>query len=222
MENLDTSILDKCVATELDGEKMYIYTPSTSIIKFELLEDLKAIYDLETSSNEYKFLTKLKGLDTDLLAEAFRYSMSRKDLKDPMMILNIVNLIKIYNTLDDSFFNHEDIYVSSIENLIDIRLELQEEIEAFIKELSIYFLSLFKSYNKVTYTPTDNHKMLPSIYKIIFMTNDSLTLSGIFSVSIPFSTDECVFLDDARECLFKIQEKDSIGLGLLFNFFGKE
>lgn len=218
MENPNTEILKKCSIESINGVDYYIYKPSDDIISFELLEDLKNIFDLETQTDEYKIITKLKGLDTEILIEAFRYSMSRKDLKDPLMILNIINLIKIFNTLDDSFFENEDVYIDSIEAMVDIRLELQDEIEDFIKELSVYYLSLFKSYNKLSYTPTDVHHKLPTVYKIIFLSTDLLTLSGIFSVSKPFNTDECVFLDDGIDCLFKLQEKSTLGLNLFTDF----
>ena len=74
---------------------------------------------------------------------------------------------------------------------------------------------MFKSYNKTNYTPLDKHKPLPKLYKALFMTSDFLTLSGIFSVSKPFSTEECVYLDDAVECLINLQLKGQFGIDFL-------
>ena len=191
---------------------------NSNIDKQTLKELLTEVYALEkelSDKNENNIGINLKGLNTELLVCAISYSLTLEDLSDPLMILNIFNLIKIYNTLDQSFFENADIYVNSIEDLLDLRLELQEDLDTFIKQFSIYFISLFKSYNKLTYTPLDKHKPLPKLYKALFMSSDFLTLSGIFSVAKPFSTEECVYLDDAVECLINLQVKGQLGINFL-------
>lgn len=190
------------------------------IEKETLLDDIKLIYDFENDENAIVFMN-LKGLDTSLIIEAIKYSLTREDLRNPYMLLNIINLIKIYNTLDDSFFQNDKIYVSSIEDLLDIKLDLTEEISKFQRQLSIYFISLFKSYNKTQYEPLDKHIDLPNIYKNIIMASDILTLSGIFSVSEPFSTSECIYINDASMYMTSLLSKGSLSVLLMNNLLGE-
>jgi len=195
---------------------------SPLIEKDELLESLDKVYEYEKDLDEVNVQLILKGLSVELLTEALKHSLIKKDLKDPYMILNIINLIKIYNTLDDVFFEDETVYVSSIEDLLDLKLALHDELKVFIKELSIYFLSLFKSYSKTSYTPLDNHIELPLIYRAIILSTDLLTLSGIFSVSEPFNTEDCVYIDNAIKYIQHLMFKNSIGTYIMDAFFKKE
>lgn len=205
-----------------ESDDLFKVKVSTKIVKSELVDFLMKLYTLETELANNKInnvYLDLKELDTELMAEAIRCSLTREDLVDPIMILNIINLIKIYNSLSIDFFDSKDIYVCSMEELLDLRLEIGDDLRAFSKKLSIYFISLFKSYNKVIFTALDEHKPLPNIYRAIFLSTDLLTLSGIFSDSDPFSTDECFIIDNAFEYLMALQEKNNLCLGLMDSFF---
>lgn len=204
----------------LEGDNLTVNVKD-GIEKDVLLTVLKEIFDFEIETNEIVLLN-LKGLNTSLITEAVRYSLTREDLRNPYMILNIINLIKIYNTLDDSFFENSKIYVNSIEDLLDVKLDLTEELKKFQRQLSIYFISLFKSYNKFSYEPLDKHIKLPEVYKNIILSLDILTLSGIFSVSEPFSTTDCIYIDSAAVYVNELLMKGSLSVKLLNNLFGEK
>ena len=216
LQNLITKYTD---ITINETEALIRIKVNQNIEKQVLLDLLSDVYTLENQLIKDKQDTNigidLKGLNTELLVAAISYSLTYEDLADPLMLLNILNLVKIYNTLDTSFFENQDVYVNSIEELLDLKLDLQEDLDRFTRQLSIYFISLFKSYNKTNYTPLDKHMPLPRIYKALFVASDFLTLSGIFSVSKPFSTDECVYLDDAIDCLVNLQLKGQFGITFL-------
>lgn len=205
---------------EINDTNKFEVSVKDGISEDKLLEILKIIYDYENDSNNLVYL-KLKSLSSELKTKAIKYSLTREDLRNPYMILNIINLIKIYNTLDDSFFNDDRIYMSSIEDLLDIKLDLSEELEDFQKKISIYFISLFKSYNKISYEPLDKHISLPNIYKNIILSLDILTLSGIFSISKPFSTEECTYIENAHIYLNELLLKGYLSAQLLNNFLGE-
>lgn len=190
---------------------------SKDIPEIALLGFLKCFFDFEISSN-VTFKLNLKNLTTENKVSAFKYALTRDDIIDARMILNLFNLVKIYNTLDDSYFESDDIFVNNIEELLDIKLELQSELKVFAKTISIYFISLFKSYNKVTYTPLDEHMELPRMYSIMFMSSDLLTLSGIFSISESFSTEDCKYIDGAFVYLKDLICKSSMGNDLIMKF----
>lgn len=184
----------------------------------QLLELLKLVYDYEQRPKTKILFLNLKKLDTDLKADALKYALSREDLKDPITSLNILNLIKIYNNLDDSFFENENVWVNSLEDLLDLKLLIHDELKAFIKQFSIYFLSLIKSYNKMIYTPLDTHIDLPQTYKTLFLSMDFMTASGIFSVSEPINTDELIYINEATPYLMEMMVKNCMGIGLLNAF----
>ena len=213
--------LVKAKITEKSLEEQTEYTISfdENITTDELLDNLNKIYVLE-ESEEFKdiILTRLKNLNVDLIIEALRISLTRETLKDPLMLLNIINLVKVYNTLEDSFFEDENIYFNDMEDLLDVRLELREEVNAFSKQLSIYFISLIKSYSKTTFLPTDEYISLPAAYKSIILSTDFYTLSGIFAAGEQFDTTNCPYVIDAMECLSTLFLKNSVTLNLFENF----
>ena len=105
---------DKIVRKDENKHKIIELIPHNDITKEELIDLLKYVYDLENNEKfKDNILLKLKGLNTDLIEESIKYSLTREDLKDPLMILNIINLIKIYNNLNDNFFQDENIYIDS-------------------------------------------------------------------------------------------------------------
>lgn len=184
--------------------------------KEDIVELVKVVYELE--SKGAKLLLDIKKLSEKEIEKAIRFSLSYEGLKDPLMILNILNLIKVYNTLNSSFFESKDIYFKSTLDFLNIKLTLKDELKAFKKQLSIYFLSLFKSYNKISFTPSDNVIDLPEIYQNLLLTTDILTLSGIFATSDTFSTDECVFIKESFKYISNLLIKNSISLSLMNSF----
>ena len=144
--------------------------------------------------------------------------MKTEDLSDSLLILNLINLVKSYNSLDDSFFNNDEIYVKDIEDLVDLKIEIQPELQDFINKLSIYFLSMLKSYNKYSFTVLDEYQSLPNLYLTIFNSCDFLTLCGIFANAEPFSTDKCIYLNNTLECMVNLQLKGNIAISCVSDF----
>lgn len=215
LENFITKYKDVINVTETD--ELIRVKVNNKINEVDLVSFVNELYDIENEvvdKNEKNIGLDLKGLDLKYIEEIVKLSLKREDLVDPLMILNITNFIKIYNTLNSSFFENQDVYISELSDLLDLRLDLQEELEDFVQQLSIYFISLFKSYNKLTYAPNDIHKPLPKVFKAIFLTSNFLTLSGIFASSKPFSTEQCIYLDDALDCIYSLETKS----GLEFKF----
>jgi hypothetical protein len=209
---------DKINVTAKDQD-LYEIKVQENISKEELLMLLNETYNLENDESfKGNILLRLRGVNTDLLTAAIKFSLEKETIKNPLMILNIINLIKIYNTLDESFFNNEDNYFTSIDSLLDVKLILRNDLKEFSKKLSIYFISLLKSYNKLTYTPADVRIDLPNVYKIILLSTDIMTLSGIFASSGDFNTKECVYINNGISILSQLLTKHSITMNF-FNAF---
>ena len=124
-----------------------------------------------------------------------------------------MSILKLYNNL----YNR-----NNGEDLLDIKLELSEDLAKFQKQLSIYFISLFKSFNKTSYEPLDKHIDLPETFKNIIMALDILTLSGIFSVSEPFMTSDCIYINNANLIMFELLAKGSLSAHLINNLLGEK
>ena len=195
-----------------------IITFSNDISNENLIKHLEYIYNYENLQKEINILCNLKNLSLDKLINAFKYALSREDLKDPLMLLNIIAIIKNDNTLDDSFFENKNIFISSIDDMLDLRIGLKSEIKEFKKQLSIYFLSLFKTYNKTHFMPSDNIVELPNIYNAIMLSIDLSVISGIFATSESFNTNECVYVKDAYKYLSNMMMKNAISMAFFKEF----
>lgn len=195
-----------------------IITFSNDISNENLIKHLEYIYSYENLQKEINILCNLKNLSLDKLINAFKYALSREDLKDPLMLLNIIAIIKNDNTLDDSFFENKNIFISSIDDMLDLRIGLKSEIKAFKKQLSIYFLSLFKTYNKTHFMPSDNIVELPNIYNAIMLSIDLSVISGIFATSESFNINECIYVKDAYKYLSNMMMKNAISMAFFKEF----
>lgn len=208
---------------------------SNEINTDELLSVLKTIYDWEVESDkkdtdskedkEKKENTKrptvflsLKGLNTELLAEGIRYSMHRLDLKNPLMLMNIFNIIRVYKNCNPQWLKNEDVYLTSLPQNTDLLQILKDDIIELKTKTAFYFISLLKSYNKMEYTPQDNCEELPNMFKAFFGVSDLLTISGIFKDSKPFNTGDCVLIQNAFEYVSEMIEKSYVGFGFMENF----
>lgn len=219
----DIEKADLIIEKRDDDTQVFTITPHKDIQTEELINLVKQIYD-EELKEEFKdtIILQLKQLNSELKAEVFKYAFTREDLKDPMTTLNIFNLIKIYNTLDDSFFEDETVWFSSLEDLLDLKLLIHSELKQFVRQFSVYFLSLIKSYNKMTYTPMDSNVELPQIFKTLFLSMDFMTAAGIFSVSSSINTNELLLITDPIKYLSEMMVKNCIGIKLLNDFLEQQ
>lgn len=201
---------------------IYDITIKQNISEKSLIDLLNAIYTEEKIKEENKkrtlVLTRLKEISLENLIAAFRFSLKEENINDPLMLLNIMSLIKINNELDDEFFIHKDVYFNTLEDLIDVKTELKEELKEFKKQLSIYFLSLIKTYSKLTFTYMDNVIDLPDTYSNLISSMDLFTLSGIFSSSPAINTENCVYIKNAQIYMLSLLSKNVIAMDF-FNQF---
>ena len=207
---------NSCKVEERDG---YTYISFIdNIDEGVLLKSLEAIWNYEIEQEEINIYTNIKNLSKELKISAFRMALSRFDLKDPLFILNIMNMARIYRVLDDMMFNQEDVFFNDSQELLDIKLAIKPELSEFRTELSRYLIAIFQSFPKVKFTPTDVVEEIPNIFKIIFMTTDLLTLCGILRVSNDFKISECPTVYNAFVYVSEIISKTSDGLAMMNEF----
>lgn len=176
----------------------------------DILSFVKEYCDLQVNEEEWNYYLDLKGVNQKALIEAIKYMLSREDLKDKLVILNIISLIKPCNSLDDEVFKSEDIYFNSLTEFLDFKLALNENLKEFCTTLSIYYVSLFKSYAKLEISFLDDARDMPSLYGTLIASLDFFTLGGIFSKARPFNTDACFVIKSAAAYVSNLADKNKI------------
>jgi hypothetical protein len=208
------------LSTACDNQNIIIKADDNAENVVEVIKNTTNLVQEFNKDNEEQVILmfNLKEAKTEQKIDALKYGFSTPTLDDPLMQLNLYNLIKSYNNMNDEFFASSDVYFNSVEELLDIKLALGVEIKAFIRQLSIYYMSLFKSYNKLFFTPSDEHISLPTLYKNMILTSDLLTLSGIFAKSPEFSTNELIYIDDAYVYLTALITRSNNSMDLIDDF----
>lgn len=176
---------------------------------------------LDVASLEENLLLDFKGLDDDKMCIIFKYAMLHDDRSSPLITLNLFNLLKTYNNLDESFFNSDDTYFKDITQLVDIKLGLDTETKDFLRKFSVYFLSLIKCCNKLTYSPLETVHKLPVLYQTLFCMMDFTTAAGIFSRAPEVNTNECILVEDAYKFLNLMLVKSGMAINFLADFYNE-
>ena len=185
----------------------------------EIKKTLKELFEYEdTLEKNSEVKLDLKDKNLDVIALVLREAMNNDNLKNSQLILNIVCLLKTYLTFDSSFFESEDIYITSTIKLIDLKKKLKKEIESVSYRLGIYFISICKSLNKVEYTMLDSYKALPNLYHTILLTTDMITISSILCGVKEGSFSECILVRDANMYFNSIVSTYRLGNELMTNF----
>ena len=176
---------------------------------------------LDIATLDQNLLIDCKDLSKDKLCVVFKYAMKHDDRSSPLITLNLFNLLKTYNDLEDSFFNNVDIYFNQIIDMVDIKIDLDNETQEFLKSFGIYFLSLIKSYNKITYSPIEVVKQLPLLYQVLFSMMDFATAAGIFSRISELDVKECVQIENAHQFLNMMLIKTGMAINFLIDFYNE-
>ena len=184
---------------------------SSEILKTAVSDCLDFVLDIEAREQPK---ISLRGLPTNLLLDGLRVCFSRTDIKSPTVLLNIYNTVKRYNTLDQSFFESEEVWFTSIEQFLDVKVGLKDEIQAFTNKMAFYFLSCIYSMHKVEYTMLDRHEPMPDIYLNFMLTSDFYTLSAIVGKADNIQTKDLTMIDNAYAYITELALRSNIAAKL--------
>ena len=215
--------LQNTTSVSIEERDGYLYVNfDKEIEKDVLLSTSKIIYEYEKelfkNKEKINIIVHAKNLDTEKLEAWFKMSLVDEDLCDPVMCLNIFDLIKNYNTLSEKFFENENVYINSIEQLLDIKLDLKEELSNVSTKLAIYFISLIKNANKIKFAVNDNIKKVETMYEIFMSFGDFFSMSNIVAQAKDFNMSDCVYVSDSMTYLMSILEKTTNGLDMMEMF----
>ena len=95
-----------------------------NISKNDFLEALKILFDYEICSG-FTIDILIKNLSYDYRKEALSLALKTPELKDPIFLMNVFCLIKGYNTFDESYFEHEQVFLNDEVEFLDIFDDLE-------------------------------------------------------------------------------------------------
>ena len=143
---------------------------------------LRKIVDFESKHSDVNVKLKMKGLDTKTLIDVFKFIFNNTgEIRNVSLINNVFLLIKTYNTFSEDFFLSDDVFINDIEQFLDVKLDLQKDIEILIHDVIEVFLSICKSSNKLEYSVLDQYFDIPHFYGILLGGMDIITLFGLIS-----------------------------------------
>ena len=119
----------------------------------------------------------------------FKYALTHEDIVDSYTILNLFNLLKGYNTFEDSFFQSPAVFLNSLVEFVDLRADLKAEIEAFTKKLILYYLAIFKSVGITEFTEDNKPIIIPYVYQRFILISNFVSMSNILLKETTFPTE---------------------------------
>ena len=213
-------VVDKFTSEDLNFLKQGgTVTFDISTPKELVLDTVKAINDFEAmfntrDPNRASELPRIeidaKSCNTDVLIALLDYAMHREDIVNASLILNIFNVIKLYNSLSNSYFESPISYIKSIEEFIDIKAELAPTIKEVSTKLAFWYLSALYSIHKTEITVVDKIEMVPNLYHALLLTSDLFTLSAIFNKGDNIQTKDLVLVDSAYVYVVELANRLSL------------
>lgn len=198
-----------------DGDVEFSVEFSNDLTDEALCKLVGEVLDFDEANEDKKIFFNFKTLTVKHLTEVYRLVLNRKTLSNESIILNINILINGYNTLDDSLFTMKEIYVNGVEDLIDIKLDLTDEIQAFQTELIKWFLASLKSMHRVEFTYLDTVEDVPPVFVKVMMASNFLTMSQIFSKASPINTSEIPLVKGAYPFVASMASTSAIADGFI-------
>ena len=140
---------------------------------------IKLLKFINSNSKYQELILGIKDVSTENKIEVFKYLFSDKELTNYSCIINVYNFIKTYNSLDDKFFTNKLVFVKNIEEFLDIKLALKDQIQQYIDDFVGWYLSLFMYVSKIDVNFLEKSEKLPMSYQVIINMVDMVSLSGI-------------------------------------------
>ena len=191
----------------------------------DLIKCLDYIYEYENTFEYSKAESRLpnivvdiKRLSIEAKAEALKYSMSRLDLVNASMIMNIFAVAQGVSSLSPEYFANEEVYFNSIVEMVKVKSAITEEIRVFCTTLSKWLLSAISSSSITEYSVIDEPQKLPKVFEAIFLSYDLIALSNFINNSDTISTDDLYLVENAFCYVSEMCAKTLAGVTLLNNF----
>ena len=147
----------------------------------DLLVILKRFWEFEVASN-HTIDILIKNLSYEHRKAALGEALKTTQLRNPIFLMNIFCLIKGYNTFEDAYFEHEQVFLNDEVEFLDIFDDLETEIGEVTKQLAEYYVSMLKTCNLIDGVENNpNTVRIESLYEYLFTSVDVVILARILS-----------------------------------------
>ena len=152
-----------------------------NIAKDDFIESLKILFDFEIQSG-FTVDILIKNLLYDYRKEALGLALKTPELRNPIFLMNVFCLIKGYNTFDEAYFEHEQVFLNDEVEFLDIFDDLEQEIKEVTYKTAEYYVSMLKTCNLVEAVENNpNAVKLENLYVYLFDSMDVTILAKVLS-----------------------------------------
>ena len=108
------------------------------------------MFNLENLNDEYfcnldsEEILEIKKLPTEDKIKCFKYFLGSEVITNISVISNIYILINGISSIDEDSLNDERVFFNSLEEYVDIKLEIRHEIDDFNIRLIEYYLGIIE------------------------------------------------------------------------------
>lgn len=168
-------------AKEQNEQLAYIIRFDEKIEVSDFVSCLTKLFEYEIESN-HTIDILIKNLSYKHRLEALRLALNTPNLINSLFLSNVFCLIKGYNTFDDAYFEHEQVFLNDEVEFLDIFDDLEKEIAAVSTKLAEYYISMLKTCNLTDAVENSpNAVKLENMYAFLFSVADVVILAKILS-----------------------------------------
>ena len=167
---------------KVESEREQIYVKfDDNISKDDFIKTLSILFDYEITSG-FTVDILIKNLSYDYRKDALGLALKTPELKNPMFLMNVFCLVKGYNTFDESYFEHEQVFLNDEVEFLDIFDDLEEEIKEVTHKMAEYYVSMLKTCNLVEAVENNpNAIKMENMYVYLFDAADITIMAKILS-----------------------------------------
>lgn len=175
--------------------------------------DLKNLNDNFFATVSTEEILDIKAMDTDSKVECFRYFLTSDVISNISVISNIFLLIDGVSSIDENTLEDPRVFFNSLEEYVDIKLQLRSEMDSFNIKLLEYYLGIVEGLD-VTLDELKVH-ITNTHYNIMNLVTPTLIskLMLKYLTRISFENVNPVF--HATELYSKINNTDNLIVGFL-------
>lgn len=151
------------------------------IAKDVFIESLKILWEYEITSGK-SLVILIKNLSYEYRKDALSLALKTPSLQNLVFLQNIFCLIKGYNTFEEAYFEHEQVFLNDEVEFLDIFDDLEEEIKNVTYQTAEYYVSMLKTCNLVEGVENNpNAVEMENLYIYLFNAMDVTILAKVLS-----------------------------------------
>jgi hypothetical protein len=151
------------------------------IAKDVFIESLKILWEYEITSGK-SLVILIKNLSYEYRKDALSLALKTPSLQNLVFLQNVFCLIKGYNTFEEAYFEHEQVFLNDEVEFLDIFDDLEEEIKHVTYQTAEYYVSMLKTCNLVEGVENNpNAVEMENLYIYLFNAMDVTILAKVLS-----------------------------------------